>query len=126
MFSFFLFFFFFEGPSGSGKTTLLDLLGGRKTKSAGRQEGTIIIDGMLGSGGGASSAYVMQVRGGNAHHDVGGWAGVVRVPCVRVDPIEYDRACVPPPRMRCVLFMISLLLLLAALVLCCFFFFVPS
>eukprot|EP00903_Cladosiphon_okamuranus_P016410 g15131.t1 len=53
------------GPSGSGKTTLLDLLGGRKTKSAGRQEGTIIVDGELGSGGGANSAYVMQ---DNVHH----------------------------------------------------------
>lgn len=53
---------FSSGPSGSGKTTLLDLLGGRKTKSAGRQEGEIIVDGVLGSGGGASSAYVMQVR----------------------------------------------------------------
>lgn len=74
-FSFFFlvrFFYFFsiffcccavEGPSGSGKTTLLDLLGGRKTRSAGRQEGDIIVDGVLGSGGGASSAYVMQVRG---------------------------------------------------------------
>eukprot|EP00752_Nemacystus_decipiens_P008555 g7642.t1 len=53
------------GPSGSGKTTLLDLLGGRKTKSAGRQEGEIIVDGVLGSAGGANSAYVMQ---DNVHH----------------------------------------------------------
>ncbi|CAN0402206.1 unnamed protein product, partial [Ectocarpus sp. 8 AP-2014] len=36
------------GPSGSGKTTLLDLLGGRKTRSVGRQEGDIVVDGVFG------------------------------------------------------------------------------
>lgn len=57
-----------KGPSGSGKTTLLDLLGGRKTGSVGRQEGEIVVDGVLGREGGVGtrgaggSAYVMQVR----------------------------------------------------------------
>lgn len=60
-------FFFSIGPSGSGKTTLLDLLGGRKTGSVGRQEGEIVVDGVLGREGGVGnrgaggSAYVMQV-----------------------------------------------------------------
>lgn len=53
------------GPSGSGKTTLLDLLAGRKTPSTGRQEGDIIVDGVMREQGKRTSpsimAYVTQV-----------------------------------------------------------------
>lgn len=64
------------GPSGSGKTTLLDLLGGRKTRSVGRQEGQIVIDGVSergargGGKGPTGSAYVMQASDiyGRGHH----------------------------------------------------------